>query len=395
MNCKATRLYLLVACAAISGCRDTETSPAQRDARARSATGEIVIGVAWPWAARKDVLFGEGLDLAMEQINGAGGIRGRKLRLLRADDHESVNDGRVVAQQLAANPDIVAVIGHLQSYVTLPAAAIYDLAGVVMVAPIATAPELTTQGYSHIFRGTVNDRIVGRALADVAAQRGFHRIAICYIRDGYGRSVSNAFEERAVESGLTVVSRESYDPNAGNDERAYLAILNAWRDQRYDAILLAGENPSAANLVKALRQAGVQQPVLGGDAMSSTSLTQLAGASAEGVVVASVFHPDEPRREVHEFVSAFQQRFRRPPDAGAALGFDALHVLADAMHRAGTSAPSAIAQALRQPAPYAGVTGRFAFDSTGEPRDKRVVMTVVRGGQFQFVLPAEVAAASR
>ena len=387
---------LFVSGAALLGCQAAGPSPQSRDARANAATGDVVIGVAWPWAARADVRFGAGLDLALEQINAAGGVKGRKLRLLKVDDHESVNDGRVTAQQLAANEDVVAVIGHLQSFVTVPAAGIYDLAGLVMVAPIATAPELTTQGYRRVFRATVNDRAVGRTLADIARQRGFRRLVICYIRDGYGRGVSNAFEERADEVGLTIVARESYDPNAGTDERAFVGILGALKDQNYDAILLAGENPSAPSLIKALRQAGITRPVLGGDAMSSTALLHLAGSAAEGTIVATVFHPDEPRKEVAQFVSAFEQKFGVPPDAGAALGFDALHLLADAIARAGTSAPSAIAAALHsRTTPFPGVTGQFVYDSTGEPRNKRIVTTIVDHGRFRFLPQAELATAKQ
>jgi branched-chain amino acid transport system substrate-binding protein len=392
---RMTRLLPLLFCVGVSAsCAPSDPSATSRDTRAAAATGDIVIGVAWPWAARTDVRFGAGLDLALEQINSSGGLKGRKLRLVKVDDHESVNDGRMIAQQLAANEEIVAVVGHLQSFVTVPAAGIYDLAGLVMVAPIATAPELTAHGYTRVFRATVNDRTVGHELASVAQRRGYRRVVICYIRDGYGRGVSNAFEERADELGLSIVARESYDPNAGDDERAFTGTLSALQHQTYDAILLAGETPSAATLLKALRRAGITQPVLGGDAMSSTALLHGAGAAAEGSLIATVFHPDEPRKEVRSFVSAFEHKFGVPPDAGAALGFDTIHLLADAINRAGTSAPSAIAAALHhRDTPFSGVTGQFAFDSTGEPRSKRVVMTVVDRGRFRFLPSAELAVA--
>src|SRR5690606_39739667 len=108
---------------------------------------EIVIGAPWPWEARSALGYSKGLDMAVAEINGAGGVLGRPLRIKRVDDRESVAEGRLAAQQLAEDREVVAVIGHLQSYVSVPAAAIYDMAGLVMIAPTSTDPRLTSQGY--------------------------------------------------------------------------------------------------------------------------------------------------------------------------------------------------------------------------------------------------------
>ena len=141
-----------------------------RVARVAGQSGDIVIGGAWPWEARQAALYAQGMDLAVDEVNAAGGIRGRRLRIQREDDHESVDGGRLVAQRLAANPDVVAVIGHMQSYVTLPAAAIYEQAGLVLIAPASTDPALTRQGYQHVFRAIFTDTQVGGDGGDAAAQ---------------------------------------------------------------------------------------------------------------------------------------------------------------------------------------------------------------------------------
>ena len=179
-----------------------------------AADGPITVAAVWPWGSRTMLLFGEGLQLAVDEINAAGGLLGRPVTVLREDDHESVDRGRIVAHRLAQNRDVVAVIGHMQSYVSLPAAAIYDLSGLVHVAPVATDPRLTQQGYRRLFRMTVTDRETGAQMADYAAARRYGRVAIYYIRNAYGRSLANAFEERAIERGIAIVDRQSYDPNA-------------------------------------------------------------------------------------------------------------------------------------------------------------------------------------
>ncbi|HVG44263.1 MAG TPA: ABC transporter substrate-binding protein, partial [Longimicrobium sp.] len=112
----------------------------ERARRAASEGGEIVVAAPWSWEARGgEILYGEGMDLAVEEINAGGGVGGRPLRVLRVEDRESVEEGRLVAQELGKNPEVAAVVGHLHSYVTVPAAAVYDLAGLPLLAPTSTS----------------------------------------------------------------------------------------------------------------------------------------------------------------------------------------------------------------------------------------------------------------
>lgn len=389
---RARPAALLAALAALAACATDRSPAAERAERANAARGDVVIGVAWPWAAYKEIRYGQGLEMAVAEANAAGGVLGRRVRLVREDDRGSVDEGRLVAQRLATNPDVVAVIGHLQSFVSVPAAAIYDLSGVVMLAPTATDPELTTQGYSRVFRATFTDKVVGRQMADYAAARGYRRVAIYYIRDRYGRGLANAFEERATETGIAIPARQSYDASGEATGRTFAPTLREWKELDLDAIFLAGEVPSAAAFITAARAEGVTVPILGGDAMSSPALLT-AGAAAEGTVVATVFHPDEPRPEVQRFTAAFTQRFGAPPDAGSALGYDAVRLLVDAMRRARSSEPGQVARALHATRDWQGVTGAFTFDAAGDLVDKPLVKMVVRGGGFAYLPPAGVVAA--
>lgn len=208
---------MLVVVAALAACAPRSVAE-QRAEQAQRADGDIVIGVAWPWAARKELRFGDGVDMAVAEVNATGGVLGRQLRIVRLDDHESADEGRVIAQRLGADPRVVAVIGHLQSYVTVPAAAIYDNGGLVLLSPAATDPALTAQGYRHVFRGTFTDKMAGREMADFAARHGYRRIAIEYVRSPYGRDLANAFEEYAADRKLEVVARQSYGGDGVGDE---------------------------------------------------------------------------------------------------------------------------------------------------------------------------------
>lgn len=378
-------IFLAVAFA----CGEREPSE-ERARRARDGTGDIVIAAAWPWELRKETRYGEGLQMAVDEINAAGGIEARRLRLARFDDRESIDQGRIVAQQIADDPAVVAVIGHLQSYVTVEAASVYNRAGLVLLAPTATDPRLTRLGYKRVFRATFTDDAMGRRLADHVASQQRKKIAVYYIRNDYGRNVANAFETRARELGVAVLARSSYDASEQVTERTFDQVLSDWKPMELDTIVLAGEVPSAAIFVAQARRKGITAPIVGGDAMSSTVLMKIAGQAAEGMIVATYFHPDQPRPEIERFSAAFTARYGAPPDAGAALGYDCARLLGNAMRSAGSAAPDDVAKALGDLAGWPGVTATFSFDESGDAATP-VVLSIVRQGRFEY-LPGQPSA---
>lgn len=375
--------FILAALAAAAACGPG--SPAEQRARLGHGRGDVTVAAVWPFQARGEIHFAEGLQMAADEVNAAGGIGGRRLKLRMEDDRGSVNDGLLVAQRLADDPSVAAVIGHLNSYVTVPAASVYESAGLLLLAPASTDPELTTKGYAHTFRIIPTDLQTGREMAEYAAQHGYRRVAIYYVRDSYGRALANAFEERAAAVGITVVSRASYAPEAQGDGRTYAPTLGEWKDLQLDAIFLAGQVPQAGYLAAEARRQGITVPILGDDAMSSPALVQAGAAAVEGTVVPTPFSPDEPRPEVHRFAASFHRRFGFDPDAGAALGYDAVQVLAAAMRAARSSAPDDVAAALRRMKDHQGVTGRVTFDPRGDLLARAMVKTVVHGGTFHYL----------
>ncbi len=369
----------------LAGCGGSRTTAEERELRAAGGKGDIVIAMVWPWEARKEILFGPGADLAVEEINRSGGVNGRMLRLRKEDDHESVNEGVMIAQRLAEDPEVVAVVGHLQSYVTLPAAAIYSLAGMVMVVPATTSPELTTKGYSRLFRVIFTDEDTGRLMADYAAQRGMRRVPIYYVRNPYGRALAAAFEERAASLGISVVARASYDTDADSANVNFDSVLRDWKQTGIDGIFVAGQVPLAGTLIRKIRAQGIDVPILGSDAMSSPALVSAGGTAVESTVVPVPFHPDEDRPEVQRFTRLFERRYGKKPDPGSALGYDAINLLAQAMRRAKSAAPSRVAETLHQGGAWPGVTGTLTFAGNGDLRISRMVKTTVRGGEFRYL----------
>lgn len=367
--------------AACGGPRD----PALARAKAARGDGDIVIGAAWPWEAHKDVLYWQGMELAIDQVNQAGGVLGRHLKVVRQDDHETIDQGRLVAQTLVQDPAMVAVIGHLESYVTVAAAPVYDLNGVVLLAPTSTSPELTTKGYRRVFRTIFTDHEVGKQMAEYGVAKGMKRFVIYYARNEYGRELANAFEEEALARGARVIDRQSYDPGSEANPRSAGQTAAAWGSLEYDGVFIAGQDAQAALLAVELRRRGVTVPILGSDALATPTFTRDGGQSVEGTVIASAFHPRAPEPAVQAFTAAFRQRFGSEPDVGAALGYDAVKVLAEAIRQAGSAAPDDVAAALRGIRNFPGVTGRMTFDAQGNLVGMPIHKVVVRGGRFEYL----------
>jgi branched-chain amino acid transport system substrate-binding protein len=376
---------LLLAAALLASCSGSGDTVDERARRAQAKSGDVVIGAAWPWKARAGVLYWQGMELALDETNAEGGVRGRPLRILRADDEESLDRGRIIAQEFGKNPDVVAVIGHLQSYVTVPAAAIYDLNGLVLVSPTATTSELTSHGYGRVFRTIFTDAEVGRQMAGFARRQGYRQVVIFYVRDEYGRGMANAFEETAVGAGMEIVDRQSYDPNGVPGARSAEQTVDRWKTLDFDAVFIAGQDESAAHLAAQLRRSGITAPILGGEALATARFLEIGGAAVEGTVIGTPFHAEAPAAEVQRFAAAFRERYGKEPDVGAALGYDAVRVLAQAMRSAPSVAPDDIAAALHGTEGWKGVTGSFTFDDTGALADMPMQKVVVRDGAFHYL----------
>lgn len=369
--------WLLLLSLLLQGC-DSWNSPATvRAQRAAAARGDIVIGVVWPWDGHKGSLW-QGVELAAEEINGQGGVLGRRLRLVKENDEASLAKGRLIAQQFSENLDMVAVIGHLNSYIALPASSMYQSAGLLYLTPGASDYQINLQGNSLVFRSSPSNRSLGQRMAEFMAARGYRRVAIAYVKDKTSQGMANYFEQRARELGLVIADRRSYAISA--EDFAQLAYT--WKDlYQFDAIFLAGNMPVAGQLIRTLRANGVSVPIVGGDGMDTPQLLQL-GAPAEGVVVPEIYDADTGRAEVHRFETLFRNKYGHAPDTFSAQGYDALQLVVQAMRQAQSSVPEAVARALHATRRWQGVTGDVSFDVLGDMPERRVGQKVVRDGRF-------------
>ncbi|GBF35766.1 branched-chain amino acid ABC transporter amino acid-binding protein [Desulfocucumis palustris] len=341
---------------------------------------DILIGVAWPFSVEND-LFKEGVELAAAEINAAGGINGRQVRLLEKDDQETVTGGMNVAQSFARTPNLTAVIGHSVSFISVATANIYESAGIVMLSPAATSPALTQKGYRYIFRNIPSDDEIARQLALYAAKEGHRRMVIYYCDDSYGIGLANSFEDHAKEAGIEIADRFSYYADARDLNR----LSAKWKALDFDGIFVAHYMPDGAQFIADVTQAGIAVPFLAGDAMDTPELWEVAGQAAEGTVVGTIFNPRSPRAEVQNFVGNFNKKYGKMPTSYAAQGYDALYLLAGAVKEAGSADPGAVAQKLRSFKDRPGVAGFHTFKENGDDIGDLVVKKVLRNGQFDYI----------
>lgn len=352
----------------LTGCRQT------------AQTTEVVIGVAWPFASSNN-LFNEGIDLAVKEINHDGGINGKKMKLIKKDDESNLEKGLAIAESFAKNDEIQAVIGHKESFISVPASKFYDEAGLVMLSPASTAPELTQNHYRHVFRNIPSDDELARQLAIYLARQGHQRMVICYSDDAYGNGLANAFEDRAREQGITVV--DSFESYTSLDDLT--SISWRWRAYGADGLFLARSMPGGDQFIFDAAKVGITLPLYGGDALEDHLLEKNAGKAADGIIFGSVFNPYVDRPEVKKFVQEFYHEYKVMPSSEAALGYDAIKMLAEAIKRADGQDRSVIAKELGGLGRWSGVCGIHELSPTGDDLGDLIVLKKLQDGKFVYL----------
>jgi branched-chain amino acid transport system substrate-binding protein len=328
--------------------------------------------------------FLKGVKMAVAEVNtkSARARRGAVRMTIRvADDQANFMEGIRIAQNLAVQPDITAVIGHWNSSIAIPAARIYNDAGLLMLSPVVSNPELTSKGYGYVFRNTLSDTEMGRQLAEYAARMNYRRVVIDYADNEYGMALANAFEDALSRTGGKVIDRVTDFNNALEFNEA----LDKWKALDYDAIFVADSMPHAAAFIRQMRQADKRIPMFGGDGLDVTDFLAKLGTAAEGVVVATVFNPEERRTELQKFIAAYRRKYAAEPDVWAILGYDSIQLIASAVQKAGSASPRKIAAALHGMKGWSGVLGTLRFDAAGEMRGIAIFKKIVRGGRFEYL----------
>ena len=323
----------------------------------------------------------QGAQLAVDQINSRGGVRGRPLKLHLADDSASEDAAVRVAQAFYDNPTLVAVVGHLTSDASIVAAHVYGGGAhpVTMISPTASSPDLSGIS-SYAFRICPSDSSHGAALAKFAWQTlAARRAGIVFISDAYGRGVRNSFTGDFARLGGSVVEADPYVPTT----RSLEPYLSRMRQVGIDVLVLAADRRGAEVALQELRALGIRWPVIGGDALAGI---ETAGTLAEGMRISAAYLPDRAGDKNATFVAAYLRAHPgQRPDHRAASAYDIVNLLAQAISAVGPSRRAVrdyVASVGRGTPAFEGVTGSIAFDDAGDVPSKGVVIAVVRGGRM-------------
>src|SRR6266567_4753014 len=300
-------------------------------------------------------------QLAVNQINAKRGIRGRKLELRVVDDSGNEDTAVRVAEQLYADPAIVAVVGHLSSGPSLSAARVYGggATPTPMISPSASSPDLSGMS-PYVFRVCPSDLQHGPELARFAWHTlGARRAGIIYLNNDYGRGVRRTFTAEFARLGGTVLESDPYIPATASLE----PYLSRMRRGGADVLLLAAERPGAELALREMRSLGLRWPVLGGDALTGI---EADGALAEGMRLSRAYPGQRP-------------------DHRGAGAYDIMLLLARAIDKVGADRKAVrdyLARVGRGQPPFEGVTGAIAFDRNGDVAGKTVVIGLVRDGRL-------------
>lgn len=389
----------------MTACRAERDLFQERVKRAEVGEGDIVLGIVDSGAEWN--MFSEGVMLAVEQINDGGGLSGRKIRVISEDDGGDIEKGKRIAKKLTQNPDVVAVIGHLFSSVAISVSIIYEKQGVLFISPWATDPNLTLYAKEFTFRTVPNDDENSRQIAESIKRFGRKNVAVIYERSDAAKRLVDLFQARADEAGISTRATRSYFAGQ-TDFRGLLADLKKnyletdAPGAAIDLLFVVGGLPGAGILIKQARDMGLNVtrttsdgaseqlpiPIVGTDGLDSSEFLTIAGNAAENVIIPTAFNPTLFTKLTQNFVNQFTDKYGVEPDTGAALGYDAVQVFAEAARISGTSVPQALSSTLRFLGRWEGVTGGYRFTPGGDIIDKAVFFKIVRNGRFYF-LPTE------
>jgi branched-chain amino acid transport system substrate-binding protein len=360
-------------------------SPAPRSTPQQQASGAgpIVIGTLGSLTG-SEASFGtvvrDGIQFAVEEVNAAGGVKGRKVELRSYDSQGRIEESVAAAQRLLTQDRVVLILGDVTSSGSLAIADAVQAARVPMVTPSATHPDVTKKG-DYIFRTCFIDPFQGGAMARFARENlKLERVAVLHdAKNASSLGLSEAFQDAFKKLGGTVVAVESYS-KGDTDYRAPLLGVKRVKPQ---ALYLPGFYSEVGVIARQARELGMTQPLLGGDGWESDRIFELAGGGLEGAYYSSHYAEDNPAPELQRFISAFRARYGRAPEAASALGYDAAKVALAAIERAEPLSGPAIRDALAATKDFHGATGTLTLDANRNPVKPAVILTI-RDGRRQF-----------
>ena len=323
-----------------------------------------------------------GARMAVEALNARGvKIGGKKVsfQLMAEDDGGDPKQATSVAQKLV-DAKIHGMVGHETSGTTIPASKIYHAAGIPQISPSSTSPKYTQQGFNTSFRVVANDVQLGQALGRYAIEgMKAKRVAVVDDRTAYGQGLVTEFSRSLQKQGGSVVAREFTHDKATD----FSAIITRIRASKPDLVFFGGMSATAGPMLRQMKQLGMNVRMMGGDGICSDEIHKLSGGTmADGQVVCAEAGGVQggAKAGMDRFRADYKKRFGIDVQINAPYAYDAVMTLAEAMVKAGSSAPAKYLPVLAG-IQTRGVTGPIAFDAKGDIRDGTITLYGFKGGK--------------
>lgn len=346
-----------------------------------SAKSDVIkVGVAVPLtgaSAEDGNAIKNGVKLAAKEINAKGGINNKKVELVIEDDKGDPSEAATVANKLAQDKDVLAIVGHFNSSCTLAAAPIYNQTGVVSVSPGSSAAAVSKAG-PYTFRVITTDAVQGASLMNWAVKDlGYKNIAVLYENTDYGSGLADVITKSAGELKVNVVAKEAYEVGSTDFSTALTKVANS----KADVIIVGGLYNETALIAKQKKNFGLEKmQIMGVDAIYSDALLRLGGDAVNGIKMTGYFSEVSSDPVSKNFVSKFKEEYKKDPSTYAAYGYDAALIVFDSIKNAGTDR-KAIRDFMAKIKNFKGVTGENSFDENGDVI-KQPLRLIIQNGKF-------------
>lgn len=373
-------LFIAATALALSACKGGSSGSGGGSSGGGS---EIVIG-HYASMTGSTAHFGQDTDkavrLAVDEANAAGGVLGKKLKVVTLDTRGDSAEAANAVTRLIDVEKSVAILGEVASSLSLSGGRVAQRRKIPMVSPSSTNPKVTEVG-DFVFRVCFLDPFQGKVMAKFARETlKIDKVAILKdVKNDYSIGLSDAFKESFEKMGGQVVAEQSY----GQGDTDFSAQVTAIKGTEAQAIFVPGYYAEVGAIARTAERLGVKVPLLGGDGWDAPDLFKIGGEAINGSYFSNHFAPDAATPKAQKFVADFKAKYSIEPTGLGALGYDAAAVLIDAMKRAGKTDSDALRSALADTKNFEGVTGAITIDPQRNAQKSAVVLKI-EGGKAKF-----------
>ncbi len=326
-----------------------------------------------------------GAKLAIKETNAKGGVLGKQLTLVVADNRSEASEAGNAMQKLATQDKVVAVIAPIASSSVIAGAQVNQDNKILAISPTASNPKVTVDPATgkvrdYIFRAAFIDPFQGSVMANFAGKSLKAKTAALYIDNSsdYAKGLGQFFKETFVKNGGVIVSEESYLQK----DTDFKATLTKIKSKNPDVVFTPGYYQEVGMIIKQARELNLMVPFLGGDGWDSAKLPEIAGAVAlNNSFFSNHYSPDDNSPAVKNFVEAYKKEYNQTPDAFAALSYDATMMVIEAMKRANAADPVKIKDELAKTKDYVAVSGLITLNATHDAVKSAVIVEMKEGKQ--------------